>query len=127
MVKNIQYLAALYKDFHQLHKLMIFLFFVLLFIPISKSSAQTIEGDYKVGDTKCSIKMDVDYVFRVYWEDIDNPSLLKYKENMVTGEQVWVEKRKGNVVGNFILQNDYLSGRYVRFSDDAKIDVVKIQ
>ncbi len=98
-----------------------------IFLTCLHLKSQSIEGDYKVGDTKCSIKMDVDYVFRVYWEDIDNPSLLKYKENMVTGEQVWVEKRKGNVVGNFILQNDYLSGRYVRFSDDAKIDVVKIQ
>ena len=110
-------------------KLLFFIFYVFIFIAASAvSKAQTPEGEYKVGDTKCTIKQDIEGNWRVFWQDTTNGSSgLKYKENMMTGEQVWIETRKGKVTGNFILNNDFTSGRYVRFYDDAKIDVVKIQ
>lgn len=113
-----------------MNKKILFLFFpviAIFFVFNIRVQAQTPAGDYQVGDTKCTIKLDETSAWRVFWDGVEGSSGLKYKENMVTGDQVWVERRKGKVVGNFILNNDYTSGRYVRFSDDAKLDVVKIQ
>ena len=107
--------------------LYLFIFIIFFFAVSNNSKSQTPEGDYKVGDTKCTIKQDLSGNWRVFWGDSVNSTSLKYKENMVTGEQVWIERRKGKVVGNFILNNNYTSGRYVRFSDDAKLSVVKLQ
>ena len=111
------------------NKILYLVCFSIFFFVISNNlkAQATPEGDYKVGDTKCTIKQDIQGNWRVYWGTADSSTSLKYKENMMTGEQVWVETKRGRVVGNFILNNDYTLGRYIRFSDDAKLDVVKIQ
>ena len=109
-----------------MNKKLLFLLFLILIVWAFKIQAQTPAGNYKVGDTKCTIKLDISSDWRVYWDGVNGSSKLSYKENMVTGEQVWIEKRKGKVVGNFILNDNYTSGRYVRFSDDVKMDVIKL-
>src|SRR5437868_14775883 len=98
-----------------MNKRILYLFFsalILFFVAGFTLRAQTPAGAYQVGDTKCTIKLDISSEWKVYWEGIKGSSSLNYKENMVTGDQVWEEKKKGKVVGNFILNNDYTSGRY---------------
>lgn len=104
----------------------IFLLFTFLFAITIAAQSQNITGEYKVGDMRCTIKIVNDEV-RVYWEGVDGSSLLKYKENIITGEQIWIERSKGKTIGNFILLNDYSSGKYVRYPEVERFEVTRIQ
>ena len=103
------------------------IFIFIVSIPYLHSQEPTIDGDYKVGDTKCTIKQIDPGKFRVYWFGVKGASKLEYKEDIFdTGEQIWIEKLKGKVVGNFILHTNYAIGRYVRFADDYHAAVARI-
>ncbi len=99
----------------------------LVFTSHLHSQQPIIDGDYTVGDTKCTIKQINPGKFRVYWFGVKGASKLEYKEDIFdTGEQIWIEKLKGKVVGNFIMHTGYATGKYVRFADDYHAAVVKI-
>jgi hypothetical protein len=103
------------------------IFAFLVFSPYLHAQEPAIDGDYKIGDTKCTIKSIDPGKFRVYWNGVKGASKLEYKEDIFdTGEQIWIEKIKGKVVGNFIMHTGYASGRYVRFADDYHAAVIRI-
>ena len=98
----------------------------VLFFGSQLAAQQTIEGDYLIGETKAKIKIENDE-FRVFWEDVTGSTRLRYDENMITGEQVWIETKGGKKVGNFILNNDYSEGKYVRLTDNQQFFVKKVK
>lgn len=104
----------------------IFLLFTFLVILIYPSHSQEISGEYKVGDMKCTVKIE-NHQVRVYWEGIDDSSLLRYKENYITGEQIWIERNGGKTVGTFKLLNDYSSGEYIRYPETERFEIKRIR
>jgi len=65
--------------------------------------------------------------YYVYWDRTDEKAKLKYEENTPTNEQIWTLRQNGKKIGDLILQNDYSSGRYMRYSDNQEFHVKKIE
>lgn len=108
---------------------MIIKLFLLFFISCSLLSdlySQKLEGVYLIGDTKAEIKIERQS-YRIYWENKDRPLRLKYNQNTVLNEQIWNEIFRGEIVGSFRFQQDYLAGVYVRQIDNKEFKIQKIE
>ncbi|MCX7878621.1 MAG: hypothetical protein N2510_08295 [Ignavibacteria bacterium] len=88
--------------------------------------SQKLEGSYLIGDLKAEIKVE-NGLYRIYWENRENPSRLRYNQNTVLNEQIWNEMFKGKMIGSFRFQHDYLSGVYVRQSDGKEFNIQKLE
>ena len=97
---------------------------LLVFIFLGSTRSQGLEGNYYFGDSKISIVMDDFEYFVVHSDGTKNK--LTYEENTPENDQIWVESRKGNTLGHYVMKSDYSSGIYMEYSDGKEQFVKKI-
>ncbi|MBZ0203493.1 MAG: hypothetical protein K8I03_10810 [Ignavibacteria bacterium] len=97
---------------------------LLVFISMGSAKSQGLVGSYYFGDSKISIVMDDFEYFVVHADGMKNK--LTYEENTPENDQIWVESRKGNTLGHFVMKSDYSSGIYTDYSDGKEQFVKKI-
>jgi hypothetical protein len=88
--------------------------------------SQKLEGKYLIGDVKAEIKIKNNH-YRLFTEDPNTSSRLRYNQNTILNEQIWDEIRKGVIVGSLRFSSDYKTGTYVRKSDIMEFKIVRLE
>ena len=92
------------------------------------SHGYSLDGDYKVGKTSCTIQWDdADQLYKVYWENGIGYTVLYYKNELPNGNRVYDEFSSDGktYTGTFTFKNyKYLKGEYER-ADEKIFTVTK--